>query len=139
MLPRWRGSYGRTFCAALACLALASGPLALRAEPDATDVPVTAETLDNGLRVVIVENHEAPVVETAIWYRFGANQERPGKTGLAHALAHMMYEGTPGLSAAGLDDVISRLGAKATATTSNDYTAYRFVLPADKLELALRI
>ena len=61
MLPRWRGSYGRTFCAALACLALASGPLALRAEPDATDVPVTAETLDNGLRVVIVENHEAQI------------------------------------------------------------------------------
>jgi zinc protease len=97
------------------------------------------EKLANGLRVAIVENHAVPVVETAMWYDFGALDEVAGKTGLAHALAHMMYRGTPSLSGSGLDDVFTQLGAQETATTANDFTAFHFVLPADKLELALRV
>ncbi len=126
-------------CVALAyCASLApSGPL--RAQTDASPVTIASETLDNAMRVVVVEDHAAPVVATALWYRFGASDERPGKTGLAHALAHMMYAGTPSLSSAGLDDVVAHLGAKSSVTTANDYTVYRLVLPADKLEVALRI
>jgi zinc protease len=97
------------------------------------------EKLPNGLRVVVVEDHAVPVVETSMWYGFGALREVPGKSGLAHALAHMMYRGTPSLSGSGLDDVFTQLGAQEIATTSNDYTEYHFVLPADKLELALRV
>jgi zinc protease len=102
-------------------------------------IELTSRTLANGMRVVVAEDHSVPVVQTAIWYRFGANQEVAGKTGLAHALAHMMFRGTPYLSAAGLDDMVTHLGADETATTSNDYTVFRFMLPADKLELALRV
>ena len=135
-MPRRLGFLCRTLCLALACSTLGPGSFA-GAQTD--PAMFTFATLANGMRVVVVEDHAVPVVSTAMWYRFGASDERPGKTGLAHALAHMMYEGTPDVSAAGLDDAISQLGAKASATTSNDYTVYRFVLPADKLELALRV
>jgi zinc protease len=104
-----------------------------------TSLEFSQRTLPNGLRVVVAEDHAVPVVQTAIWYRFGANEELPGKTGLAHALAHMMFSGTPYLSAAGLDDLVTHLGATETATTANDYTVFRFLLPADKLDLALRV
>ena len=124
---------------ALACCASLAGSVPLHAQTEAAPVTVTAETLGNAMRVVVVADHAAPVVATELWYRFGASDERPGKTGLAHALAHMMYAGTPSLSAAGLDDVVAHLGAKSSVTTANDYTVYRLVLPADKLELALRI
>jgi zinc protease len=135
-MPRRLGFLCRTLCLALACSSLGPGSLAgAQTDPQMFNFA----TLTNGMRVVVVEDHAVPVVSTAMWYRFGASDERPGKTGLAHALAHMMYEGTPDVSAAGLDDAISQLGAKANATTSNDYTVYRFVLPADKLELALRV
>lgn len=122
----------------------ASGTAALSAPP-ARGAPAGAPTaphvfrLANGLRVAIVEDHAAPIVQTGIWYHFGAADERPGKTGLAHALAHMMYRGTPSLSGSGLDDVFTRLGAQETATTGNDFTAYRFVVPANALEVTLRV
>jgi zinc protease len=102
-------------------------------------IELSSRTLPNGLTIVVAEDHAVPVVQTAMWYRFGASEERPGKTGLAHALARMMFRGTHYLSAAGLDDMVTHLGAGETATTSNDYTVFRFMLPADKLELALRV
>jgi zinc protease len=101
--------------------------------------PIATKTLGNGLRVVVVEDHAAPVVQTAMWYRFGANQETAGKTGLAHGLEHMMFRGTPAISSSGLDEIGARLGAELNANTSNDYTHYYLVMPADRLELALRI
>jgi zinc protease len=104
-----------------------------------TEASPRIQIFANGLRVVVLEDRAAPVVQTAMWYRFGANDERPGKTGLAHALEHMMYSGTRALSQAGLDDVTTRLGSQENAITTNDYTAYTFLVPADKLDLMLRI
>jgi zinc protease len=115
----------------------ASSPGAVEAQQAA--MPLALRTLANGLRVVVVEDHAAPVVQVALWYRFGAVDERPAHAGLAHALAHMMYRGTPSLSGLGLDDTIARLGARAAATTSNDFTHYAFIVPADKLDLLLRL
>ena len=97
------------------------------------------KTLSNGLRVVVVEDPAAAVVQTAMWYRFGSLYETPGKTGLAHALEHMMFRGTPSLSGSGLDDVTARLGAEMNADTNNDYTHFYFVVPADQLDLTLHI
>jgi zinc protease len=141
MTRRSLGIWRRTFLVAVASASLCATSFAqLGAQATREDGPaVAAETLGNGMRIVVAEDHAAPVVSTAMWYRFGATDERPGKSGLAHALAHEMYDGTPYLSAAALDDIVSRLGAKESATTSNDYTTFRFVLPADKLELALRV
>lgn len=91
-------------------------------------------TLANGLRVVVVEDHAAPVAQVHIWYRFGALDETPGKTGLAHALEHMMFRGTRDVSSAGLDDMTARLGADVNAETENEMTHFYFVVPADRVE-----
>ncbi|GAC1348830.1 MAG: pitrilysin family protein [Vulcanimicrobiaceae bacterium] len=141
MLPRSLAVFRRAVSfVVLATLVLHTPPAPLVAAPSAASPSAPhVFMLANGLRVAIVEDHAAPVVQTAVWYRFGASDERPGKTGLAHALAHMMYRGTPSLSGSGLDDVFTRLGAQETATTANDFTAFRFVVPANALELALRV
>ncbi len=95
--------------------------------------------LKNGLKVVVLEDHAAPVVQTEVWYRFGSLDETPGKTGLAHALEHMMFRGSEHISAGGLDDIVARLGATMNAETSYDATHFYFVMPADKLQVGLAI
>lgn len=130
------------FFALVLCTVLASvGLTAKTSAPPPTIAPNAAQTmmLGNGLKVVVVEDHAASVVQTSVYYHFGSLQETPGKTGLAHALEHMMFRGTPALSGAGLDEIPARLGAVMNANTDEDYTRYYFVVPADRLELALRI
>lgn len=95
--------------------------------------------LANGLQVIAVEDHSAPVVHTQMFYRFGSLYETPGKTGLAHALEHMMFRGTASLNAGGLDDVMARLGGQMNGQTQYDYTSYQFDLPSDRLDVALQI
>ncbi|HVA32730.1 MAG TPA: pitrilysin family protein, partial [Candidatus Baltobacteraceae bacterium] len=116
-----------TLCAA-APAATAQGP---------GDAGIYATTLHNGLKVVVVEDRAAPVVQTAVWYGFGSLDETPGKTGLAHALEHMMSRGTPEISAGGIDDIVARLGAQMNGETTYDYTQFYFMMPADKLDVAL--
>lgn len=99
----------------------------------------TLRALPNGLRVLVVEDHLAPVVETAMYYNFGAYDETAGKTGLAHALEHMMFRGTPSLNGDGLTDAMTQLGATINASTFPDYTRFYFILPSEKLDLALHI
>ncbi len=103
------------------------------------DAGIFTTTLRNGLRVVVVEDRAAPVVQTSMWYGFGSLQETPGKTGLAHALEHMMFRGTPEISSGGLDDIVARLGAQMNGETNYDYTQFYFEMPADKLDVALAI
>ncbi|HEY4441515.1 MAG TPA: insulinase family protein, partial [Candidatus Elarobacter sp.] len=90
--------------------------------------------LPNGLRVVVIEDHAAPVAQIHIWYRFGALEETPGKTGLAHALEHMMFRGTHDTSSGGIDDLIGRLGADVNAETENEMTHFYFVVPSDRVD-----
>ncbi len=71
------------------------------AETRPAGAPVHVRTLADGLRVVVIEDHAAPVAQVHMWYRFGALDELPGKTGLAHALEHMMFRGTHDISAPG--------------------------------------
>ncbi len=112
-------------------------PVAAAAQGGPGDGGIYTTTLQNGLRVIVVEDHAAPVVQSSVWYGFGSLQETPGKTGLAHALEHMMFRGTPEISSGGLDDVTARLGAQMNAETSYDYTQFYFLMPADKLDVAL--
>jgi zinc protease len=95
--------------------------------------------LANGLKVIVVEDHAAPVVHTAVWYRFGSLDETPGKTGLAHALEHMMFRGTNSISSGGLDDIVARLGGQMNGQTDYDYTQFVFDMPADRVSVALQI
>jgi zinc protease len=127
----------KTFLA-LALLAAATSQ-GVRAQGGPGDVGVFTTKLSNGLRVVVVEDHAAPVVQTSVWYGFGSLQERPGKTGLAHALEHMMFRGSPEISSGGLDNIVARLGAQMNGETNYDYTQFYFEMPADKLDVALAI
>jgi zinc protease len=102
-------------------------------------LPAHVRTLANGLRVVVLEDHAAPVAMVSTFYRFGAADETPGKTGLAHALEHMMFRGTRTISSGGLDDWTARLGAQVNARTTNEFTQYYFVLPADRVDAALHV
>lgn len=123
----------------LAAAALCVPTSALAATGGPGDGGIYTAKLANGLRVVVVEDAAAPVVQTGMWYRFGSLDELPGKTGLAHALEHMMFRGSSHISAGGLDDIVARLGAQMNGETNYDYTDFYFEMPADKLDVALYI
>lgn len=111
--------------------------LGVRAQ-DVAPAPAV-RVLSNGMRVVVVESHLAPIVETGMWYRFGSADETPGKTGLAHALEHMMFRGTSHLSYSGLQDFVAHVGGRFNAQTTEDYTRFYFVVPSASLESVMRL
>lgn len=120
-------------------VALASSSARAQQTGGPGDTGIYTTTLKNGLRVVVVEDHAAPVVQTAVWYHFGSLDETTGKTGLAHALEHMMFRGTETLNASGLDDIVARLGAQMNGETTYDYTQLYLTMPADKVDVGLAI
>ena len=85
---------------------------------------VTSTRLDNGLRVIAVENHRAPIVTQMLWYRAGAADERHGRSGTAHVFEHMMFKGTEKHPGNAFSQIVNRLGGEQNAFTSYDYTAY---------------
>lgn len=122
------------------CLALA-GSLAgqtvtnnLAAEPD-----VLRATLANGLQVIIVRNTLVPVVTTMVNYRVGSDEAPAGFPGTAHATEHMMFRGSPGLSADQLAAISAAFGGDDNADTQQAVTQYFFTTPAENLEVALRV
>lgn len=96
-------------------------------------------TLPNGLQVILKPVHTAPVVSHWIWYRVGGRNEYPGKTGISHWVEHMMFKGTPTFPKGSIMLEVNRNGGVLNGFTSQDYTAYFETLPADRLDLALRI
>ncbi|MCX7118181.1 MAG: pitrilysin family protein [Legionellales bacterium] len=90
-------------------------------------------TLDNGLKILVKEDHRAPVVVTMIWYNVGSADEPGGITGASHALEHLMFKGTKKYPLGVFSKTIAALGGQANAFTSNDYTAYYEKLAAPHL------
>ncbi|HEX4869763.1 MAG TPA: pitrilysin family protein, partial [Moraxellaceae bacterium] len=99
----------------------------------------TEFTLANGLKVVVREDHRAPVLAVQVWYRIGSAFEPDGLTGMSHALEHMMFKGTARVPAGEFSRVVSLYGGTDNAFTTDDYTAYYQVYTADKLPLALEL
>jgi len=95
-------------------------------------------TLANGLQVVVVENHRAPIVYHSVWYRVGAADEKAGESGLAHFLEHLMFKGTENLAPGEFSDIIAANGGRENAFTSWDYTAYYQTVAADRLEIMMK-
>ena len=100
---------------------------------------VLRATLDNGLRVVIVRNTLAPVITTIVNYLVGSDEAPEGFPGMAHAQEHMMFRGSPGLSANQLADIIAAMGGMFNADTQQAVTQYFLTAPAEDLGVALNI
>jgi len=131
--------FGRT------ALAILCGLFLICAVPDATAsvAPehdnVLRATLDNDMRVIIVRNTLAPVVSTTLNYLVGADETPPGFPGMAHAQEHMMFRGSPGLSADQLANIGSLMGGSFNADTRQTVTQYYYTVPAADLDVALHI
>jgi zinc protease len=118
-------------------LQTAAAAPAAAAQPAAENV--TRATLDNGLRVVIVRNPLAPMVTTQITYLAGSYETPKGFPGTAHALEHMMFRNSTGMTGAQLNEMTGKMGAENNAFTTNDATQYFFVAPAQYLGMLLHI
>ncbi|GAB4444844.1 MAG: hypothetical protein Kow00120_14700 [Anaerolineae bacterium] len=103
------------------------------------DAKVTQVQLPNGMVLLLKEMHHAPVVSWWVLYRVGSRNETPGITGASHWVEHMMFKGTPTFPAGELDRVISREGGEWNAFTWIDCTAYHETLPADRIDIGLRL
>ena len=99
----------------------------------------TLTILSNGLKVYLKEIHTAPIITSWLWYRVGSRDEVQGRTGVSHWVEHMQFKGTPQFPANILDKSISREGGSWNAFTHLDWTAYYETMPADKIDLALRL
>jgi len=117
---------------AIAMLMLASHLDQANAGPRASEF-----TLKNGMRVIVVPDHRAPVVTHMVWYRVGAADEPPGKSGIAHFLEHLMFKSTVNLPAEGFDRLTEDAGGFNNASTWNDFTNYYETVPANHLERVL--
>ena len=100
---------------------------------------VTDVTLDNGMRVIVKEDHRAPVMVSQVWYRAGSIDEFNGTTGVAHVLEHMMFKGTQNVPPGEFSKRIAAAGGRENAFTSRDHTAYFQQMQKDRLELALQL
>jgi zinc protease len=93
--------------------------------------------LENGLKVLIIEEHKAPVATFQVWYRTGSRDEPSGKSGLSHLLEHMMFKGTPEYGASVFSKIIQKNGGTDNAHTSKDYTVYFEIFSSDRITLSI--
>jgi zinc protease len=112
--------------------------LVLFVAPAAAD-EVTTYTLDNGMEVVVIEDHRAPVVVHMVWYRVGSADEPTGASGVAHFLEHLLFKATDTLESGEFSATVAAQGGSDNAFTSYDYTAYFQRIAADRLELMMQM
>lgn len=107
--------------------------------PEKTDEAVQSYKLSNGMKILVIENHRAPVMVSQIWYKVGASYEHDGITGISHVLEHMMFKGTEKHPAGEFSEIIAANGGEENAFTGQDYTAYFQKIANDRLELCLSL
>ena len=100
---------------------------------------VHEKTLANGLKVIVKQDHRAPVATAQVWYKVGSANEYGGITGVSHVLEHMMFKGTPKYPLGQFSQILAAAGARDNAFTSRDYTAYFQLLAASELETSFRL
>jgi len=127
----------RRFGLLLLLALVAVGSPGSAAEPSRAAARVLAVTLDNGLRVLLLEDHRSPIVSLQLWYRVGSRNEARGATGIAHFLEHLMFRGTPSNPPGAYARIVERNGGQDNAFTSQDVTSYYVDIAADRLDLVL--
>src|SRR5262252_138611 len=120
----------------LVLLCLSAGMVTLAQSPN-LHVDFHDTTLKNGLRVITVEDHNAPVVAVSVTYNVGSRNERKGRTGFAHLFEHMMFQGSENVGKSEHFILVNNNGGTMNGTTNNDRTNYFEALPSNQLELAL--
>lgn len=106
--------------------------------PSLTFADVSEFKLDNGLKLIVKEDHRAPVVVSQVWYKVGSSYEHNGITGISHVLEHMMFKGTKNLKPNEFSQIIAENGGEQNAFTGRDYTAYFQKLHKDRLEVSFK-
>lgn len=96
-------------------------------------------TLANGMRVVVIPNHRAPIVTHMVWYKVGAADDPDGRSGTAHFLEHLMFKATRALASGEFSRIVARNGGRDNAFTSSDYTGYHQSVAVDRLEIVMRM
>ncbi|HSR72282.1 MAG TPA: pitrilysin family protein, partial [Kiloniellales bacterium] len=122
----------------VAALGLTLGLLGAGARLEARVFDPESFMLDNGLQVVVVTNRRAPIVTHMIWYKVGAADEKPGESGNAHFLEHLMFKGTETLKPGEFSEIIALNGGQENAFTSQDFTAYFQSVARDRLEIVMK-
>jgi len=122
---------------AIFALALSGWAVAQHAPSTLPKVKFTDTRLDNGLRVLISEDHYAPVYAICVAYKVGSKDERPGRTGFAHLFEHMMFKGSENVGVGELDFLIYTNGGSSNGTTNSDRTSYFETLPKNQIDLGL--
>ncbi|HBR22137.1 MAG TPA: insulinase family protein, partial [Nitrospiraceae bacterium] len=107
-------------------------PLSLSAE-------VKEYKLDNGLKVLVIEDHKSPLATFQIWYRIGSRDEPAGKSGISHLLEHMMFKGTPKYGSKTFSKMVKRKGGVDNAFTTKDYTMYYQTLASDRIDISIEL
>ena len=100
---------------------------------------VQEHVLDNGLKVLLLEDHKSPAVTFQVWYRVGARNEKDGKSGLAHFLEHMMFKGTPTTGPEEYSRIIAKNGGRTNAFTSSDVTVYFATMSREKIGIEIAL
>jgi zinc protease len=111
--------------------------LAAPAAAQQVSIPHTTFTLPNGLRVIVAEDHSAPLAAVNVWYHVGSGYERTGRTGFAHLFEHIMFEGSKNVPEGDFDNWLEAAGARNNGSTNTDRTNYYEVMPSNAVELAL--
>ncbi len=118
-------------------LLLVSATVPLGAWTRPPKLEYTIKTLDNGLRVVLLEDHSTPIVHLQLWYHVGSKNERPGRTGFAHLFEHMMFKGSKNVGSEEHPSLISSVGGQSNAYTNEDTTVFWETVPQQYLPLIL--
>ncbi len=95
--------------------------------------------LDNGLKVLLLEDHKSPAVTFQVWYRVGGRNEKDGKSGLAHFLEHMMFKGTPTTGPEEYSRIIAKNGGRSNAFTTSDMTVYFAIMSREKIDVEINL
>ncbi|MGA7623614.1 MAG: pitrilysin family protein [Candidatus Acidiferrales bacterium] len=122
------------------CNGLLSGPLAAHDQTEGVRPPklnYTTHKLENGLQLILLENHEVPIVDLQIWYHVGAKDERAGRTGFAHLFEHLMFKGSAHVPAEEHSRIIESVGGFDNAETGDDVTQFFETFPSNYLERVL--